>query len=215
MRFRIIFSKTDAMRFTSHLDLYRTWERTFRRAGLSLLFSQGFNPRPRIQLAAALPLGYTSVCEVIDVWLTNDRPLHEIEEKLIRTLPPGLSISDIYLVDPDGPALQRALKLAVYEVEILEHVYDIQSKIDKILNEPQLLRTRRGKEYDLRPLIVSINELPVDDNRHKRIQMVLSAQEGKTGRPEEILAILGISFERTRIQRERLVFEGAISDYSW
>ena len=60
MRIRVTFAKTEPMRFTSHLDLFRAWERTFRRAGLPILFSQGYNPRPRMQLAAALPLGFTS-----------------------------------------------------------------------------------------------------------------------------------------------------------
>ena len=60
------------MRFTGHLDLHRAWERTFRRAGLPLAYSQGFNPHPRLNLASALPLGFTSEGEVIDVWLEQD-----------------------------------------------------------------------------------------------------------------------------------------------
>jgi radical SAM-linked protein len=69
MRLRITFAKTEAMRFTSHLDLHKTWERTFRRARLPLAYSQGFNPHPHINLASALPLGFTGDQEVIDVWL--------------------------------------------------------------------------------------------------------------------------------------------------
>jgi len=54
-RIRITFSKTEAMRFTGHLDLILTWERTFRRAALPLSYSEGFNPRPVINFAAPLP----------------------------------------------------------------------------------------------------------------------------------------------------------------
>jgi radical SAM-linked protein len=69
MRLRITFAKTEAMRFTGHLDLHRTWERCFRRARLPLAYTQGFNPHPRLNLAAALPLGFTSQGEMIDAWL--------------------------------------------------------------------------------------------------------------------------------------------------
>ena len=70
-RIRISFSKTEAMRFTGHLDLILTWERTFRRADLPLSYSEGFNPRPVINLAAPLPLGFISTAEIGDFWLSE------------------------------------------------------------------------------------------------------------------------------------------------
>lgn len=78
MRLRLTFAKTDAMRFTGNLDLHRTWERTIRRAGLPLAYSQGFHPQPRLNLASALPLGFTSQFEMVDVWLENEMPLEQI-----------------------------------------------------------------------------------------------------------------------------------------
>ena len=69
MRLRLTFTKTGSLKYTGHLNLHRTLERTFRRAGLPLAYSQGFNPQPRMNLAEALPLGITSECEVMDVWL--------------------------------------------------------------------------------------------------------------------------------------------------
>ena len=72
MRIRVTFSKTYHMRYTSHLDVHRTWERTLRRARLPLAYSQGFNPRPKINLAAALPLGFTSDCEIVEFWLDEE-----------------------------------------------------------------------------------------------------------------------------------------------
>ena len=81
-RYRITFTKDEAQRFTSHLDLHRAWGRLLRRAGLPLLYSQGFNPRPRIQLSTALPLGCTSEHELADIWLTEEIPCSEILERL-------------------------------------------------------------------------------------------------------------------------------------
>ena len=89
MRVRITFSKTPAMRYTGHLDLHRAWERAFRRAGLPLAYSQGFHPGPRLNLACALPLGFTSECEIVDAWLDGDLALSEIETALTGALPPA------------------------------------------------------------------------------------------------------------------------------
>jgi radical SAM-linked protein len=70
-RVRITFTKEGATRYISHLDLARAVERALNRAGLPVAYSQGFNRRPRLSLAAALPLGYTSEAEMADVWLTE------------------------------------------------------------------------------------------------------------------------------------------------
>ena len=84
MRVRITFAKTDAMRFTGHLDLHRAWERTFRRAGLPLAYTQGFSPHPRINLASALPLGFTSERELVDIWLEQELPASAVTAALER-----------------------------------------------------------------------------------------------------------------------------------
>jgi radical SAM-linked protein len=64
MRLRITFSKTGSLRYTGHLDLQTVWERTARRAGLPLAYTQGFHPGPRIQIASALPLGFIGHAEI-------------------------------------------------------------------------------------------------------------------------------------------------------
>ena len=67
MRIRITFSKQGALRYTGHLDLHNLWERAARRAAIPLAYSQGFHPQPKIQLAAALPLGFSSRAEVCSI----------------------------------------------------------------------------------------------------------------------------------------------------
>jgi len=69
MRLRITFSKEGWLIYSSHLDLMRVWERALRRAGAPLAYSGGFNPRPKLQIARALPLGHVGEGELIDVWL--------------------------------------------------------------------------------------------------------------------------------------------------
>src|SRR3972149_1948092 len=89
-RFRIRFAKSEAMRFTSHLDLHRPGERTFRRAGLPLAYSHGFNPQPKINIGAALPLGCLSQGDLIDVWLESEVDPLQVESSLRLASPPGI-----------------------------------------------------------------------------------------------------------------------------
>ena len=74
------------------------------------------------------------------------------------------------------------------------------------MESESIIRTRRGKEYDLRPLIEDLSLIPEGEGQEARVFMKLSAREGATGRPEEVLDVLGIAFEETRIERTRLTF---------
>lgn len=206
MRIRLIFSKLEPMRYTGHLDLFRTWERTIRRAGLPLVYSQGFNPRPRINLASALPLGFTSSGEVMDIWLEEEQPLETVKTALENALPPSLSISEIYEIETSEPSLQSQLVSAEYKIVILEPIDDLDDRIGEILAKKSLPRERRGKPYDLRPLVLSAMLTPSDDST-SRINLHLTAQEGATGRPDEFLLTLGIDPTSTRIERTRLEFQ--------
>jgi len=203
MRIRITFSKQGALRYTGHLDLHKLWERAARRAELPLAYSQGFHPQPKMNIAAALPLGFSSRCEVLDMRLEQDIPLDGLREKLQQTLPPGIQISAIESVDERAPALQVQVISAEYEVIARESGFgsDLKRRVDSVMETESIIRERRGKTYDLRPLIEELTLL-----RDDKIFMRLTAREGATGRPEEVLDALGISFEETRIERTRLNF---------
>src|SRR5688572_4277756 len=113
-RLRITFSKTAAMKFSGHLDLHKTWERTLRRARLPLAYSEGFNPHPKIQLAAALPLGFTSDCEIVDIWLETPQPLTDARAALEGAVPPGITLIEVAEALESGPALQTQVVAAEY-----------------------------------------------------------------------------------------------------
>jgi len=203
MRIRITFSKQDALRYTGHLDLHRLWERAARRAELPLAYSQGFHPQPKMNMAAALPLGFSSRCEMIDLRLEHDISLDGLQEKLQGTLPTGIRVSTIELVDERAPALQTQVTAAEYQVTLTEVVdgSELKRRIDSVMGSESIIRERRGKTYDLRPLIESL-----EFSSEGKIFMRLTAREGATGRPEEVLDMLGIAFEGTRIERTHLIF---------
>jgi radical SAM-linked protein len=204
MRIRITFVKQGALRYTGHLDLHKLWERAARRAELPLAYSQGFHPQPKMNMAAALPLGFSSRCEVMDMRLEQDIPLENLPARLNTTLPSGLQVVEVEQVDERLPALQTQVLAAEYEITLTETVdgSELERKIDSVMESGSIIRERRGKTYDLRPLVEEISLIP-----DGKIFMKLAAREGATGRPEEVLDVLGIAFEGTRIERTRLIFQ--------
>lgn len=204
MRIRITFIKQGALRYTGHLDLHKLWERAARRAELPLAYSQGFHPQPKMNMAAALPLGFSSRCEVMDMRLERDISLDDLPTRLNGTLPSGLQVVGVQQVDEREPALQTQVAAAEYEVTLTDDVSrsELERRIESVTESKAIPRERRGKIYDLRPLIEELR-LVSDD----RILMRLAAREGATGRPEEVLDVLGIAFEGTRIERTRLIFQ--------
>ncbi len=120
MRLRITFAKQGALRYIGHLDLHHIWERTARRADLPLAYSQGFHPQPKLNLAAALPLGFSSRCEVLDMRLNEEIPLEGLQERIQEAVPSGLQILQVESVDEKLPALQTLVEAAEYEAVLKE-----------------------------------------------------------------------------------------------
>ncbi len=155
---------------------------------------------------------------MVDLWLKDDegadpgvRPDDDTQvvpyrEMLQSAAPPGLTIVSVEEVEEGSPALQTQAVAAEYDVTLL--VADSRSEIEaqaaKALGAESLPRERRGKPYDLRPLILSL------ECRDLSLRMTLSAREGATGRPEEVLAVMGIPPENARIERTRLIFKNEI-----
>jgi radical SAM-linked protein len=206
MRVRITFCKNEHMRYIGHLDLHRTWERTFRRARLPLAYSQGFNPQPRMNLAAALPLGFTSEGEVGDFWLEQTLSVEEIQKALLPVLPPGLQILSISDAERSEASLQSLVRAADYMITLLDPHPTLAEEVQAILDAPGLPRERRGKSYDLRALIDHLELLPADEVGRTRLFTRLTSLPGATGRPEELLDVLNVPVEAARVHRLSLLF---------
>jgi radical SAM-linked protein len=217
MRVRVTFSKQGALCYTGNLDLHKILERSIRRARLPLAYSQGYHPQPKLNLAAALPLGFASRAEVMDMWLNED--VDDVVPALQANVPPGLTILQAEEVDEREPSLQSHVGAAEYEVEITEAGYGpgLTEKIASVMESESILRERRNKPYDLRPLIedLTLTPAPLSSPRgtplkgegNASIFMRLTAREGATGRPEEVLDELGIPIEVCRVERTALIFD--------
>ncbi len=208
MRARIVFTKQGALRYTGHLDLHRLWERAMRRAELPLAYSQGFHPQPKISLASALPLGFSSRAEVLDVRFTDEISTEKIAAQLRDNLPKDIQIKNVDVIDERAPALQTQVLSATYDVHLTEQVNgaDLNKKVEALMMSESLPRERRGKSYDLRPLIEMLSVVTQPDGK-VWLRMTLAARNGATGRPDEVLVALDLEPESARVERTRLIFQ--------
>jgi radical SAM-linked protein len=199
------FSKTGPTRFIGHLDLARTLERSLNRARIPIAYSQGFNKRPRMQLATALPLGFTSECELADIWLMEMMEPEQVKAQLMAKMAPGITIHQVEDVALKTPNLQTITIESTYTVTLLDPVDTavLQQKITDLMAAESHLRERghgrKRKTYDLRPLIYDL--ALIDGSDPVQILMRLALEPGKNGRPDEVLLALGLDPLAARIHR--------------
>jgi len=207
-RIRITYSRGEEFLYIGNLDMHKVWERTLRRAEIKLAYSQGFHPQPRIHQACPLPLGFTSSHEIIDFWLDSNEPLSQVREKIEEVLQPGITITRCENVLLSAAPLQTLVTAAKYNV-VFDEPVDItalKQRLIALLNQTACMRERRGKQYDLLPLIKDVH---IMDSEHPTMEITLVSLPGATGRPEEVLDELSIPVNVVSINRSELIFEPA------
>lgn len=205
-RLRVTYSIDGPLRYVSQLEQMSVWERSARRARLPLAYSQGFNPRPQIQIASALPVGFAARREWVDLWLTERIPPGKVYYALQAEVPQGLGIVQVAEVDLREPALQSRLHAAEFTATVETSLSndEIRRRVEDLLAAESLPRERRGKSYDLRPLVEQLTIDEIDDGT-VTLRMVLSARPGATGRPEEVLDALAFGDDFFRITRQQIM----------
>jgi radical SAM-linked protein len=209
IRVRLTFSKTGPLIYIGNLDLLTLWERAARRAGLALAYSKGFHPQAKMQFAAPLPLGFSSRCEILDMRLNEEIDLATLAARLQAVLPAGIEVLTVEGADAEAPALQTQVRSAEYEITFPAGLdaAELAPRVAMLLAATAVLRERRKKRYDLRPLIEQLSLVRDTDDRAARLIMRLKALEGATGRPDEVLKALGVQREHARIERIALVLQ--------
>lgn len=206
-RLRITFGKSGPLRYTSSLDVAKIWERVLRRAGLPILYTQGFNTRPRLQLAMPLPLGITSECEILDIALREaiDLQADKLAQCLLQVAPTGLSIHRIQDINLRESTLQSRIVSAEYLVSFIDPLDSalLERRIDEILARETIVvertRKRRRSVMDLRPLII---ELHVDHDG----DLIAHLSVGDRGnlRPDQLLEQMDLADYHHRVHRYKL-----------
>lgn len=210
-RFRLTFAKGPPVKYVGHLDLVRAWERAFRRAGLPLAYSKGFNPQARVQLASALPLGYTGSAELMDIFLTEALAPEEVLSRVAQTLPGGMLLLKVEPVPAKSPTLQSALRQAEYRVTVETDLAadELRQRLEAVLAAETLLQTRvrrkKKEAYDLRVLLHGLR-LEATNAKESVLWMRLSAGQAGNLRPDAVLEVLGLGDAWAQVERTRLIF---------
>jgi radical SAM-linked protein len=210
-RLRVTFTRGEEMKYISHLDVMRFWERALRRAEIPVAYSEGFSPHPQIALAAPLPVGVTSDAELMDVSLESVMTPAGFVERLTPQLPAAVRLLRVEEAGLNLPSLQAEVRAAEYEVDIeTAPERDVPGAVADLLAAETFpwehKREDEMKTYDLRALIHDITVRRCE--RGVRLKMLLRADNTGSGRPEQVAAALGLPQPR-RIHRTRLVLSGA------
>ena len=212
-RLRLTFTKEGTTRYISHLDLARALERALNRAGLPVAYTQGFNRRPRLSLAAALPLGYTSAAEIADIWLTQTTDPDLFLGSLRLSMPPGIGVSAVEEVPLASPSIQQKMASSVYEVRFLDPVNEhaLRGRVAEFLAADSFIRERyrpkgnKPQSVDLRPVVIDM-AVERDENGDLVLHLRLLQTVSQTGRPDDILAALEMDPLNARVHRVTLMF---------
>lgn len=214
VRLRVRYSKLGKVRFVSHRDGARLWERALRRVGLPVAFTEGFTPRPKLSFGLALPTGAESLAEYIDIDLARGADVDPTRDDwrawtdalvtdVSDALPTGIDVVMIAERDPDAGSLQEQVTSTTWELtgpgiepELLEPAAQRLLAADELLVERE--RKRQRHTDDVRPLI---RDLRPDATNTKLVADLVTI--GRALRPAELaeLAFPGIDGVGVRVLR--------------
>jgi radical SAM-linked protein len=209
-RIRVRFRKGDRVRYISHLDVLRFWERAIRRAELPLSYSQGFTPHPKLAFASPLPVGFTAEREVMDVTLDQRVPVDEFARRIRVESTDDLAVVAVEEVALNAPPPQAAMLWADYSMvmPVLQPA-EAETAIQQF-NQRETIpwREERGeriREYDLRTATAWLRWRPADGG--VVLSMRMQADQSLTARPEAIAAALFPDQECGPIIRDGIVLD--------
>ena len=206
MRALIRFGKQPRLRFISHLDLQRFFQRAVNRTGLPIAWSQGFNPHPVMSFGSALALGWTSEYEVIDIKLAAPMGRGRVEAAVRAALPEDLPVLEVRMIDDKHPAPMALVRMSDYRIT-LNGGGAVLDQVDAFLNRDSVMAVRKTKsgerEVDIRPLCVELQK--TDDGLFCRLMLT----EKDTLKPDLLLRALsdmaGVEPPEARIHRLALL----------
>jgi radical SAM-linked protein len=224
-RLRITFTRGDDMKYVTHLDMMRFWERALRRAEIPVFYSEGFSPHAQIALASPLAVGTTSDCELLDVFLERRITPRAFIDAITPQLPPAITVTAARETGLALPSLQADVRAAEYEVDApLPDGRDLDTAVRELLAADTFpwehKREDEVKQYDLRPLVLEVEvrrRMSAEDERlnttHRKRQtakvvglrmLLRNDSTSGSGRPEQVALALALG-PPVRIHRTRLV----------
>ncbi|CAN5405573.1 hypothetical protein BH10ACT1_BH10ACT1_18380 [soil metagenome] len=221
MRIRVRFTKTGKIRWTSHRDIARVWERTIRIAGLPVAYSLGFSPHPKLHFGLALSTGHESVAEFLDIDLDDEAAtvpseadLAGLPERLSAALPVGLEVTSVGIIESNATSLQQAVTSCEWSIEIRGAApADVADAIEATMAAPELTitRQRKGKDVtdDVRPYLLELAVVgPTEHGTEIEAHLATQPRGLRIG---ELIALLGTGGEEGRVRRTNqwMLLDGA------
>lgn len=165
LRYRIVYSKTGLAQFIGHLDTVRIFQRSLRRSGIKLQYTEGFHPKPKLSFGEALQVGVESLCESIDVWVHESQTVLDIHQRLKENLPQGFEVREVRGISDSVSSSDGSARGVVFRFEGLpqEKIADIRARIERFLKEEKFVVERESKKgvqkADLKEAVKSIQML--------------------------------------------------------
>lgn len=220
---RVRFTRGENVKFISHLDLMKMFERTIRRTGLPIAYSQGFNPHPQMVFGLPLSVGVTSEAEYADFDLSEQMEPSAFMGKMNKELPGGVSITAAVEKINKGN-IMASVSGAIYEISVFlkESQYEIkiQELLDGFLGNKEIIVKKEGKagirDMDIKPMIYKLEAYPLniippgyeEFGTAFGLRALLAAGSVSNLKPELLLAALaekaGIVIGASRIHRKEL-----------
>jgi len=207
-RLRIRYAVSSEATALGQRDIVDAWEQACKAAQIPLAYSEGKRPSPQISIAAPLPQGVTSTCELADLYLSKVCRPQDIVQRLAEHLPCGIRPRSAEEVGVNAPSLQSQVRRAEYRVDVsgLERS-PIEAAVSRLLTARTLparyKREAKVREYDLRPLVL---DLRLTDDPAPSLCLRLRAEPERTARADQVLAALDLP-EGLSIQRTALILE--------
>lgn len=202
MKTRLRFTKLGRIRWTSHRDVARIWERALRKAQVPLAYSEGFSPRPRISFGLALPTGAESLAEYLDVDVLGSQPGAGLAQSLTAALPEGMEVTGAAPVGVGEPSLQHDVVACRWQVEVPEQPGQAEAVEGFLASESVIMtRQRKGQDVtdDVRPAVLSL-ALGAGAPGAAVLDVEL-ATTSRGLRPSELLGVLGMDPATARMIR--------------
>jgi radical SAM-linked protein len=188
-RIRIKFKKGNALKYISHLDLLRTMERAIRRSKLPIAYSEGFHPHAQVQFASALPVGVASLCELMELELTEELAASDVKGRLSEQLPVALAPSRAAVVPQSEGRLMSLVQGAGYWVRV-GAAEDLASRVQGWLDQETILWQRKQKNK-VRQLNLRAATLEIKVKGQDQLELFLFfSPEATNVRPQEVVASL-------------------------
>ena len=218
-RLRIRYAKRGRLRFTSHRDFSRAFERAVFRARVAMAYSSGFNPHPRISYAGAAPTGSASEAEYLEIALAEVVDPAAIHASLAEALPDGLDVLEV--VESRGGSLADLLEASRWQIDVPAPYDDVAAAVAAFLAAPEIeveRMTKKGlRTFDCRAAVVSMAA-----ERHERGARVdVVVRHGVPAvRPDDVLSGMarvadlapGEGVLLTRLGQGRLTADGTVAD---